>query len=172
MRLCKAKPAMCTPLLRLGVQNQFLHQLPDGNQNHALDLFYSVVCRNNVSVTLDLPSMYLIIPPLSLIPCHPTLLFLNANVQSSPCHQILLLSLMNIDKKPFVSKKNNLCFQWSKNKTPHTNDTQMAKGRHTNDTQMAKSQTQMTHRWQKGRHKRHKHSQMTNTFTNDTHIHK
>ena len=111
---------MCTPLLSLGVQNQFLHQLPDGNQNYALDLFYSVVCRNNVSVTLHLPSMYLIISPLSLIPCHPTLLFLNENVQCSPCHQILLLSLMNIDKKPFVSKKNNLCFQWSKNKTHHT----------------------------------------------------
>ena len=72
--------------------------------------------------------MYLIIPPLSLIQCHPTLLlFLNENVQCSPCHQILLLSLMNIDKKPFVSKKNELCFQWSKNKTQHTNDTKMAK---------------------------------------------
>ena len=75
---------------------------------------------NNVSVTLHLPSTYLIISPLSLIPCHPTLLFLNATVQCSPCHQILLLSLMNIDKKPFVSKKNHLCFQWSKNKTHHT----------------------------------------------------
>ena len=161
MRLCKAKPAMCTPLLSLGVQHQFLHQLPDGNQNHALDLFYSVVCENNVSVTLHLPSTYLIISPLSLIPCHPTLLFLNANVQCSPCHQILLLSLMNIDKKPFVSKKNDLCFQWSKNKTHHTThrwqkaDTQMThrwqNGRHTNDTQMAKWQTQMTQTHQNDR---------------------
>ena len=105
---------------KLGGANQFLHQLPDGNQNHALDLFYSVVCRKNVSVTLHLPSTYLIISPLSLIPCHPTLLFLNAIVQCFPCHQILLLSLMNIDKKPFVSKKSHLCFQWSKNKTHHT----------------------------------------------------
>ena len=166
MRLCKAKPAMCTPLLTLVVQNPFLHQLPDVYQNHALDLFYSIVCRNNVSVTLHLPSLYLIVSPLSLIPCHPTLLFLNENLQCCPCHQILLLSLMNNDKKPFVSKKNHLCFQWSKNKTHHTTqmthrwqkaDTQMThrwqNGRHTNDTQMAKWQTQMTHRWQNGRHK-------------------
>ena len=145
MRLCKAKPAMCTPLLSLGVQNQFLHQLPDGNQNHALDLFYSVVCRNNVSVTLHLPSTYLIISPLSLIPCHPTLLFLNANVQCSPCHQILLLSLMNIDKKPFVSKKKPpLLSVEQKQNTSH--NTQMTH-------RWQKADTQMTQRWQNGRHK-------------------
>ena len=166
MRLYKAKPAMCTPLLRLGVQNQFLHQLPDGNQNHALDLFYSVVCRNNVSVTLDLPSMYLIIPPLSLIQCHPTLLlFLNENVQCSPCHQILLLSLMNIDKKPFVSKKTISAFSGAKTKHNTQMTQRWQKGRLTNDTQMAKSQTQMTQMAKR-------QTQTTHTFTNDKHIHK
>ena len=83
-----------------------------------------------------------------------------------PVTKILLLSVMNIDKKPFVLKKNNLCFQWTKNKTHHTNNTQMAKWQthkghtdgkmaDTNDTQMTKWQTQTTH-----------------TFTNDKHIHK
>ena len=67
--------------------------------------FKALFVEKKVSVTLHLPSMYLIILPLSLIPCHPTLLFLNENVQCSPYHQILLLSLMNNDKKNFVSKK-------------------------------------------------------------------
>ena len=150
VRLCQAKSPMCTPLRSLGVQNRFLHQLLDRNQNHALDLFYTIGCRKKVSVTPHLPPIFLIISPLSLIPCHATFLFLNANVQCSP-YQSLLLSLMNNDKKPFVSKKNHLCFH--QNTSHNTQMTRRRQKADTNDTQMAKWQSQMTHRWQNGRHK-------------------